>query len=332
MNAASRWHAHVVCSDMTLEDEDGDGSAVGGAIVTVLGPLPARWVQRNWDFTTSAPQDLPEMASRPRAVGRSTLDNALLHHMHGRALSDVCEFANGPREVRALIACSKALWAHGKKLVAKKLKRGLDEVLAAVKNRLTSQRQTLAFPGEPAWLDFFLSLRSLFPEGPLLDEYGRPQVLIAGSSTTQAVLGVQWSLSDVDIFCTAKASAQVRQWLKDCGLAWVGKATHSRPYNDQELAVISHVEHIYPLPAAVGRKDGNANAWHQATKADYQSYLENGKALIERPSDAPEWVKKYARTKIGLPGGSADGKFPFVPQVEFRKQPFVQLVVAKEEY
>ena len=196
------------------------------------------------------------LAQQPLAVEPSSLEHALLHYMNGRALHVMCEFAQEPGSIRALVVSCKALWApHGKNLVAKKLKCELDACLATVKNRLASQVQTKAFPGENAWLDFSLSIQSLFPDGPLFDEYYgnfRPQVLISGSSTLQAALGVRWEGSDLDIFCTWKEAPRVRQWLKDCGLSWVGCATRAaNRYNITENSTIDHVEHLYPLPAAV---------------------------------------------------------------------------------
>jgi len=67
------------------------------------------------------------------------------------------------------------------------------------------------------------SMQDIFPPGSNDDEQGRPQVIIAGSTMVQAILGRRWK-SDIDVFCTWEAAPRVRQQLMAAGLICIGNS------------------------------------------------------------------------------------------------------------
>jgi ferredoxin len=116
-------------------------------------------------------------------------------------------------------ACQKKSWSHGHKFVctARYFRSsaptdGQDGALAfsLLHTSLLHHFETnLRTTNDRAPLN----LCDIFPSGQELDDMGRPQVIIAGSSVVQAALGVRWPGSDIDIFCTWSAAPLIRQRL-----------------------------------------------------------------------------------------------------------------------
>jgi len=158
-----------------------------------------------------------------------------------------------------------------------------------------------------------------------------PQLVIAGSAIAQAMLGERWPKSDIDndMFCTWAAAPQVRKKLiKTCGMIcagrsesygngpgysqvcsqghWIQQTINATSYSSSPPPCIQgddfldHVEQYAPLGSG-------ENAYYSAGEFDdecYQEALKNGAKAV-----APRKSRRGKR--IGLPGGSAGGKFPY---------------------
>lgn len=245
-----------------------------------------------------------------------------------------------PPYLSSFLATSKSLsssfWATREgeahplavRLMQLALRRQLDETLKHVTSRKDDR---------PSF-----TLDDLFPEVEREEDFdfhfdfqGRPQVLLSGSCAVQAALGRMFddpdAKIDIDIFCTWQSALLVRQRLVErCGLMCGGVDTdHYNPhgelenFGDHKFSKVHHVELFAGRPT--DRDDEDCGGEPRSSDAYYQQELEWGEEMVEYEYQDGN-ICQYL---VGMPGGSAGGKFPYDYDLQDGKGSvcFVQLII-----
>ena len=243
--------------------------------------------------------------------------------MHALSHDDwrlVCTHLTAP-DIASLARTTRLFWVQqgadteplGRVLVQKAMKQHLEHRLSAI--RPTGCRS--------------LTLQDLFPNGSSCDAAGRPQVLLSGSMAVQAALGTEWR-SDVDIFCTWEAAPTVRQWLvENCGLICSGANDTYDSRGPAQLTIIDHVEGYAP-PPKVGSYELENRGWgtDRRTLTPEEYYAEACKYGNESVASGGRSRWGSPPKRVGLPGGSAGGVFPY--NYDLENETFLQLIIGKE--
>jgi len=120
---------------------------------------------------------------------------------------------------------------------------------------------------------------------------------------------LRWSNSDADIFCTWKTAPLVRQRLvENWGLVCTGmNDSYVTPWVNEEPAV-HHVEGYAPCPSA----DSHEVGLHETDTVEeyYQQALKYGDMTVAADGQATGFLFSEGKP-VGLPGGAANGKFPY---------------------
>jgi hypothetical protein len=245
-------------------------------------------------------------------------------------LSDLCvdvllhiaTFASA-QDVYALLRTCRALWwldeADKRALLRRALDAGLRVALASV------ARPT----GAPGRGDLYraggshaITAADIFPHGPDVDNEGRPQVLLAGSTTVRAVLSSDFRCDDVDIFTTwAAAPAVRRRLIENCELISVGNVdtrtytyTYPEPFDhaassggcdsssaSQPRSRLAHVESFSPRPRTQAQVDLIYTDPHTMTPdAMYEAAVQTGERV--RDLGATRGLRSAPDTLLGEAG------------------------------
>ena len=165
--------------------------------------------------------------------------------------------------------------------------------------------------------------------------------MLSGSCAVQAALGrafdEPYGKIDIDIFCTWVAAPFIRQRLVErCGLICGGVDNRDYPSawnerdncGDHEFSRLHHVETYAGRPTE-GCYYAHGRSKEYASEAYYTQALEWGASRVEEERLEGGLVYK---SMIGMPGGSAGGKFPFDFNLRSREgTAFVQLIIGQRE-
>ena len=258
--------------------------------------------------------------------------------------------ASSAVDMYSLVQCCKQLWcdtALKRSMIRCALDSRLDDCLRGIALEHFDEEEDWSFSAAdifPPGLPAFVTDRGLCNLNSDSAKRGHaPQVLIAGSIPVAAALGKVWhtrrvtaekNCSDVDIFCTAEAAPKVRQRLiEQCNLICSGA---NDSYVLPAVTAISTpddspMHHVEGYAAAKPR----SGFYRDLSAAEfYTRALEYGRAELnpsEKELRMREELRSYGfdkRGKIGMPGGSAGGDFPYDFSLE--RDTFVQLIVGKE--
>lgn len=247
-----------------------------------------------------------------------------------------------PPDVFSFATCSKELFSvfprspveKSRPLAAELLESSLKRELQASLNAVTSREEE-----RPSF-----TLEDIFPEEGSFRKDAPPQVLLSGSLAVQAALGrsgdvKEWELADVDIFCTWDAAPFVRQRLfEKCRLICSG-VDNSYLQHERDLAgareessletSVHHVESYASRP--IKGPFGWRGDLPYTSDEYYAQTLEWGELVLEdagKPRFGISSSESYGGMKVGVPGGSAGGVFPYDHELR-NLHSFVQLVVGK---
>ena len=155
-------------------------------------------------------------------------------------------------------------------------------------------------------------------------------VILSGSLTLQAALGVRWQGSDVDIFCTWAEAPKVRQRLiEKCNLICSGaNDTYFAP-DEKDLSVIDHVEGFAPRPAvghhALARYGGRDPL---SLEEFCEQAAEYGRiAVASTPRRGMFGLLPEKR--VGFPDGCGAGR-PFLYDRDLERSTVAQLIIGKK--
>ena len=204
---------------------------------------------------------MPKRAPSPSADALSLSD--MPEHILERLALEL-----SPPDAFAFVSTSKRLFwnsrgrgagALGVRILQAALKRHLDAVLEGI---TSPSADSVDSQGRVKRKRNALSCEDLFPPHLVVSGRGeKPQVLLSGSLAVQSVLGIspddeKWSAADVDIFCTWRAAAFVRERLMAKNMICSGvDNTYGQQGRDlngdfehSAFAVISHVESYAARP------------------------------------------------------------------------------------
>ena len=249
-----------------------------------------------------------------------------------------------PPDVFSFATCSKELFSvfsrspveGSRPLAAELLQSSLKRELQASLNAVTSRKEERpSFTLEDI---FSFPEYTSFPEEGIFRKDAPPQVLLSGSLAVQAALGrsgddKEWELADVDIFCTWDAAPFVRQRLfEKCRLICSGvDNSYLQPERDlagarEESSLETSVHHV---ESYASRPISGNYGWRgdlpYTSDEYYAQTLKWGELVLRR---------RYGGMKVGVPGGSASGLFPYTGRFPYDHtlrdhHSFVQLVVGK---
>jgi len=107
-------------------------------------------------------------------------------------------------------------------------------------------------------------------------------LVISGSSITQAILGVEWEGSDIDIYCTLESAPVVRSWLVDKANKTLVSVKTGHTYTEDKVNhgpfyvnEIMHVERYGDTPS------GTHSMGHTGTENDTISYDTTTKTMLD---------------------------------------------------
>ena len=253
-----------------------------------------------------------------------------------------------PPDAFAFVSTSKRLFwnsrgrgagALGVRILQAALKRHLDAVLEGI---TSPSADSVDSQGRVKRKRNALSCEDLFPPHLVVSGRGeKPQVLLSGSLAVQSVLGIspddeKWSAADVDIFCTWRAAAFVRERLMAKNMICSGvDNTYGQEGRDlngdfehSAFAVISHVE-SYAARPTTGVTEYRYDRNDEDIAYDSDAYYAKAKAW---GATAVANMLKFASVGgglygAGIPFGSAGGDFLY--DYELRDVSYVQLIVGK---